>query len=649
MPPSASTDASSGGDANATAHRDLTPELLVSTWAPRDVRLSPDGRRVAWTAKPFGKKDEHPESGIWVAEVGNPESTRRWTHGGEDSQPRWSPDGTRLAFRSDRAERGTAGLYVLDVAGGEGRPLAVRKRSVDAHAWAPDGRSIAMLAPDEPDGEDERRQKERDDADVFGERRQWHRVLVVALDGGEPTTVLSTDLHAIEIVWSPTGDRLAVLAQPTTDLDDMARASIWVLAADGSCEPRRVAVLPFAHRLSWVGDGSELACVAPHDLSPCSAWTVWRVPVDGGDPVVAGPGRDEERCGVGVVAPVGERRVVVQVEEGLDTRLEWCEPSGGRTTLWTAPGEVESADVVITADGPVVAAVAASATQPPEVWAGPPEHVAVLSDHRQDLGGARLAPAEDFLFAGRDGRPLDGVLIRPLDTPGGPAPTVVLVHGGPYSRSGREPHLRLIPAQLLAAAGYAVLLPNYRGGRGHGNAFANAAVAGMGTVEWDDVMAATDASVERGIADPDRLGIGGWSQGGFLTAWAVTQTDRFRAGVMGAGVSDWGMMAATSDLPTFEAALGGSVLWDGPGPHHAAIGSPVSYAARRTTPLLIVHGANDERVPHSQAVAFYRALRDQEALVALVTYPREPHAVGERLHQLDLMRRVVAWYDRWLK
>ena len=135
------------------------------------------------------------------------------------------------------------------MAGGEGRPLVVRKRSVEAHAWSPDGRSIAVLAPDEPDDEDERREKERDDADVFGERRQWHRVLLVALDGGEPTTLLSTDLHPIELAWSPTGDQLAVLAQPTTDLDDKARASIWVLAADGSGEPRRVADLPFADQL----------------------------------------------------------------------------------------------------------------------------------------------------------------------------------------------------------------------------------------------------------------------------------------------------------------------------------------------------------------------------------------------------------------
>ena len=171
----------------------------------------------------------------------------------------------------------------------------------------------------------------------------------------------------------------------------------------------------------------------------------------------------------------------------------------------------------------------------------------------------------------------------------------------------------------------------------------------MGTVEWDDVMATVDAAVDAGIADPDRLGIGGWSQGGFLTAWAVTATDRFKVGVMGAGVSDWSMMAATSDLPDFEAALGGSRPWDGPGPHRAAFGSPLSYAARRTTPLLILHGEQDKRVPHSQAAAFHRALAGQSAPVALVTYPREPHGVRERAHQVDLQRRVVEWFDRHVR
>jgi dipeptidyl aminopeptidase/acylaminoacyl peptidase len=192
-------------------------------------------------------------------------------------------------------------------------------------------------------------------------------------------------------------------------------------------------------------------------------------------------------------------------------------------------------------------------------------------------------------------------------------------------------------------------MPNYRGGAGHGDAFAAAARGDMGGAEWQDVMTAVDVAVEKGIADPDRLGIGGWSQGGFLTAWAVTHTDRFKAAVVGAGPTDWGAMAALSDLPTFEATLGGDTPWDGPGPHRAAERSPISYACHRTTPLLILHGQQDERVPAGQATAFHRALRAQHAPLEMVTYPREPHAISERTHQADVLRRVRDWYDQWLR
>lgn len=202
-----------------------------------------------------------------------------------------------------------------------------------------------------------------------------------------------------------------------------------------------------------------------------------------------------------------------------------------------------------------------------------------------------------------------------------------------------------------------MLLPNYRGGVGHGNAFAVAGRDAVGGADLDDVLAMVDAAVDAGIADPDRLGIGGWSQGGHLAAWAVTQTDRFRAAIVGAGVTDWGRLVMDTDMPTFEAVLAAGRPWDGPGtrrpdgtigPHESAMRSAISFASRVSTPVLILHGERDERVPVAQAIAFSRALRHHGATVEQVVYPREPHRVSERAHQIDLIRRTKEWFDRWL-
>jgi dipeptidyl aminopeptidase/acylaminoacyl peptidase len=185
---------------------------------------------------------------------------------------------------------------------------------------------------------------------------------------------------------------------------------------------------------------------------------------------------------------------------------------------------------------------------------------------------------------------------------------------------------------------------------GHGESFAAAARGAVGREDFADVMSAVDAAVARGIADPDRLAIGGWSQGGFMSAWAVTQTERFKAAVMGAGISDWSMMVSTSDLPEFERELAGRAPWDYlPGSPAVEGGSPIAFARSVTTPTLILHGEQDERVPVSQAVAFYRALRDTGVPVELVTYPREGHHISEYGHQVDLLQRVRSWYDRWLQ
>jgi dipeptidyl aminopeptidase/acylaminoacyl peptidase len=290
--------------------------------------------------------------------------------------------------------------------------------------------------------------------------------------------------------------------------------------------------------------------------------------------------------------------------------------------------------------------------RPAEVWAGPPDgEWRCLTDLGRALRDVAIGPRARLGWTAADGLELDGMLVLPpAAAPGdGPHPLVTIVHGGPYGRVSDTAVTRsVLSAQWVATLGYAVFLPNPRGGSGRGPAFAASVAGAVGVADWSDVESGIDRLVADGVADPSRLAIMGWSQGGFMTAWAIGQTDRFRAGVMGAGVSDWGMMVAESNAPTFESMLGGSTGWEGPGPHRHDELSPISYAHRIRTPLLILHGENDERVPASQGRFMARALRAHGTPYELVVYPREPHGVRERAHVLDIHRRVAAWLERWL-
>ncbi|MGH9169569.1 MAG: S9 family peptidase [Acidimicrobiales bacterium] len=625
----------------------LSTETITGMWYPSDVRLSPDGTRVAWVAAPYGADGEHDEKAIWVARVDSTEPARRFTYGGADSSPRWSPDGKRLAFLSDRAKRGTAGLYVMAADGGEAAPVVSRERAVSALAWSPDGTRLAFLALDDPDDEDRRRTEERDDPEVFGERWQANHLWVADLASGQATKLGDEARHLVAVEWSPDGTALAVIVRPTPEMD--AACDGWislVVAEDGKAS--RICAAPVAEALCFASGGERIVFAALHEPNPVSGATVWAVPSDGSRaPMVIGPAAAERACGFDVRTVAGEQRVVIQILEGLDTRLEWCDPSSGeREVLWQASGDIASYDV---APGPVLAVAEHAKRGALEVWVGQPDRRRRISDHHAALADVELGGVEDFYAEAADGLELDGMLIRPPGAGAPPWPMVVLPHGGPYGRSGRQVHVGPLNwGQWLATGGYAVLMPNYRGGAGHGHGFATAARGDMGGAEWGDVLAMVDAAVGRGIADPARLGIGGWSQGGFLSAWAVTQTDRFRAAVVGAGVTDWTMLSLTSDAPSFESALAGSPGFPAESRRIADEHSPLLQAARISTPLLILQGQNDRRIPLSQATALHRALGVLDVPVELVTYPREPHGVRELQHQADILRRVRAWFDRWL-
>jgi dipeptidyl aminopeptidase/acylaminoacyl peptidase/hypoxanthine phosphoribosyltransferase len=623
----------------------LTADLLVDLWQPNSVDLSPDGATVAWSAAPLGRPEAHGLAAVFLAPVDGSRPPRQWTHGGDDRAPAFSPDGANLAFLSDRARRGVAGLYVAPVAGGEAAPLVVGPVGVEDFRWSPDGTEIAYLQADKDDSEES---DKADDAEVRGDSWPYARLKIVTVGTGEVRTVLDGDRHVQELTWSPDGSRLGCLCTPTPELDSLARAEIVVVGSSGG-ESRRVCGAPWSGGLSFSTDGAVLVFTGQHGGASVAAVSVWSVDPDAGDPVLIGPSAGDPFCVTALAIVPGERRVLIAIADGLDSRLELRDPvTGEARTVYDSPGDLRAVAGAQTPAGLILAYVEGTRERVFEVCAGPADRPAMISRHGASVVDVSWGTVEDFCWRS-DGLDLDGILIRPPQAGPDPLPTVVLPHGGPYGRSGRTLHAGTLDwGQWLATAGYAVLLPNYRGGLGHGERFAAMARGGVGGGEFDDVMSAVDAVVERGIADPERLAIAGWSQGGFLTAWAVTQTDRFAAAVMGAGVSDWRGMVLEGDLPTMEAGLVESLPWDGPGPHSADARSPISFAAAARTPVLILHGANDARVPHPQGTGFERALRDGPSPVRLVSYPREPHAIREAAHLRQLLGEVRQWLAQWL-
>jgi dipeptidyl aminopeptidase/acylaminoacyl peptidase len=646
---------------------ELTAELIVDQYSPHDVQIAPDARRIAYTLAPSGKKEEHATSAIWIARIDHDREARQFTSGeAHDHHPRWSPDGTHLAFLSDRAKRGTAQLYLIPADGGEALALTSikNKKSVADFAWSPGGGQLAFSSADEPTEKDEKNEEERDDARVYGEKWPYARLRLLSLYTKEITTLVTGERHIAAFTWHPNGTEIAYLAQQTPDLEARAHEVVIERIPIAGGKPHVVRHFPCAiHSLTWSQDGSTLLFLAPIAKKSQSSSAVYAVPVEGGEPELIASG--QTNCATEVRAIQEMQALAVMIGEGLGSRIDLLDPTNGEmvTLLDGTDGEsgVEYAswDVRRNEEGKLTIAVVRSASdQPWEVWGGQQQvgqnataiTMQQVSNHARPLAGISFGHQEPFFWTASDGLALDGILIRPVeDRETKPLPMVVLVHGGPYGRWGHEFHLHALDwGQWLAHAGYAVLMPNPRGGYGHGEQFAATVRGEVGQADYQDVIAAVDAAIERGIADPERLGIGGWSQGGFMSAWAVTQTSRFKAAVMGAGVSDWGMMVMTSDLPDFEQELGGSAPWDGEAQRRHLELSPITYARRATTPVLILHGEKDARVPLSQATGFHRALKKQGVPVEFVVYPREPHGVVERAHQIDILMRIRRWYDRWL-
>jgi dipeptidyl aminopeptidase/acylaminoacyl peptidase len=631
---------------------DLTAELVVDGRVPGAPALSPDGTWVAYEVAPVGLARERPVSELWVAAADGSGSPRRLAPGeAHDATPRWAADSLSVYFLSDRASPGTAQLHRVGLADGVVRTVTSWAGGVSGHLPLADPDVVAVIAADERSSEDERRDRERDDARVWGERVRRDRVrLLDARTGKVRTPDALGDRHVVGVARRSTDGMLAVLTWSTPEVDPQPR--LHLLDPDSGRTHDLGRAAPDASGPVWwhADDGWHLAYVGTTPPALVGGYAVLDVAVAAG-----GPGGEHRNLTAGMtVCPhqlvqVDAGPPLVLVADGLDSAVHRLDPAGPVEVL-----RLDGLATSLTTDrhGDVIAAVVSTSYEPGNVHAGPTSGpLTAVTDLRPELRDIRWGVQQRMSYRASDGLALDGLLILPAGRSrgDGPFPLVTLVHGGPYDRYADALMLGWYPSgQWLATAGYAVFLPNPRGGRGHGHDFAARVAGAVGLDEWTDICAGIDLLVADGVADADRLGIGGWSHGGFVAAWAVGRTDRFKAAVMGAGISDWGMLAATGEWGPFEAALGGSTGWEGPGPHPHDRLSPISYASAVRTPVLILHGEDDTNVPVSQAEYFHRALRRFTVEHEYVVYPREGHRIRERRHQVDVLRRTRAWFDRWL-
>jgi len=645
--------------APTTRRTPLTFESARCIRTPADVQLSPDGARVAFTLSEWVEDQPKPRERIWLVKTSEGAEPRPLTFGPNgDSAPRWSPDGATLAFVSDRgdADKHHAQLYLVPAGGGEPRRVCLMPRGVSQPAWSPEGSRIAFLAPEGAEGAD------RPEGPQVNEGLHHTRLWAVRPESDTAEPLTPPDVTIWRFAWSPDGSHLAVYYSEGPGETDWYRGQVGLVPAHGGAVRRLTELTRQAEAPAWSRDGRTLYVIL-------GEWSDRGLV--GGDVCALGPApRDLRNLTPGIeisISWVRERpdgRLLYAAWDGLGNQIGLLDPAAGAPDalardFWLGDGGWPRLSA--TPDGRRIAAVRGDADHPAEVWLadltesdGAPAlawrrltHLNALAEETLDL-----LPSRPIAYEGADGWRIEALFTPPADDRRGtPPPLVVIVHGGPTSafRHAYPQTLTLLDmtTQLLARAGFAVLRPNPRGGIGRGVAFADAVLGDPGGKDFEDIMRGADYVTGQGWADPARMGIFGWSYGGLMTAWAVTQTPRFKAAVMGAGVCDFHGFHAESNIPDWDMRILAADPLEQPEVYRAH--SAITYAKRVATPTLILHGQADESVPLNQARAFYRALRERGVPTELAVYPGEGHGVRRREHLRDLLDRLVRWFETYLR
>ena len=607
--------------------------------AVRQVALSPDGRRVAWVQEVHGGGSEIAVRTIGDARVERISASADGTSARERAIA-WSPDSATLAFLSDAQSHGQLQLFVA-------KPGEVARRVTDAKGqladprWSPDGSRIALLYVEGSTQETGALVAYAPDAGVVGDVVEEQAIAVVDVSGGALRTVTPATLFVYDYDWSPDGKAFAAEAVEGSGTNNYWIAQLYLVSANTG-DIRSLWKPPYqlgCPRFS--PDGRSVAVI--HGLMSDEGMTggdVYLVPVGDGAPVNITP------------ALAGSARAISWLADGRVLIDEYVDGQAAIATVARTGGPVQTlaagawhvSSLSASRTGDVVAAAVQSPTAAAEVYAGPVGRWAPQTSINAGIT-PKWGEVKSLHWAS-DEYTVQGLLMYPLNyDPAKRYPMVVSVHGGPSSA-----HWTGWPVRwnaVLPSQGYFVLLPNPRGSYGSGEAFTRGNIKDFGYGDLRDILAGIDAAAKVAPIDVDRVGMTGWSYGGYMTMWAITQTGRFRAAVAGAGIANWQSYYGQNRIDTWMLPFFGASVYENPMVY--AKSSPITFIRSAKTPTLVLHGDRDSEVPTPQGYEFWHALKALKVPTSLVIYPEEGHAINKPEHARDIERKLVGWFDMFLR
>lgn len=634
----------------------LTPTDVVNLKMVTQASLSPDGNQIAYVLnvpREEGEKPGRDYNQIWVMDKSG-KNTRRFTIEKESStNPKWSPDGSQIAFLSKREGDKATQIYLIPANGGEEYPITESKTSIKKFDWSPDGKFIAYLKKDETGIQEKKDEELGKDWEVFEQHYKHTRLYIYDIGNKESTVATTQDMTVWDYTWMPDSRAIIFAAtdKPFTD-DSYMFKKIYSISIDAG-EPELL-YDPKAKldEMSVSPDGKELAFLAGVDINDPASGTLFTLDLASKSVEnISGDLKGTNRW----VKWIKDNQVITLTEQGVWTNiLEWDLKSKKYDAVMKEGPIIRSLSIIPKFKH--FAFVASTPENPDELFIGnmKGKHNQ-LTDSNPWLKEIKLAEQETIEWKARDGLTIQGLLIKPLGFSSDKKyPLILQIHGGPehaYLNGWNTSYGRW--SQLLAQRGYMVLMPNYRGSTGRGVEYATADHHDLAGGEFNDVLDGIKYLVEeKGWVDPARVGIGGGSYGGYFSAWAVTRhSQHFAAAVVFAGITNWISFTGTTDIPYENMLVHWAMNWTESEENEKKFWdrSPMAYIRNAQTPTLIAHGEKDLRVPVSQSYELYRGLEMRDVPVELVTYPREPHGLREREHQLDYMNRALDWFNKYVK